>query len=290
MGHSAFGIRHSAFGIRKTDANAFDDVSKSSCCVYVNTSGGKMNRRAAVISFIFALIFMCTGAVAQQSAPMVQAQANTVFVGAEGKFEAAPDTALVQFNIFSQEKSARSASEKASKAADQIRQILRDNGVDPKDAHIGFFSIQPLFDYGKAGKKPYGFRVSSNVTLKLKDFSKVGPITEQLSELDATANSSVNYVLDNEDAAKTRAVQDAFQRAKAEAAAVAQAGGRTLGELSYASVDVQEQVRPVPMLDRYRTMTTVEAARAAAPPPVPTDFTPQQITVTAHVNAMFTLK
>jgi len=65
---------------------------------------------------------------------------------------------------------------------------------------------------------------------------------------------------------------------------VARASGRTLGELSYASVDTFENVRPMPMAGRAMAMET----RAA---PAPTEeFTPQNITITAHVNAMFTLK
>jgi uncharacterized protein len=230
-------------------------------------------------------------AVAQQSTPVVQAQANTVFVGADGKFEAAPDTAQVQFNISAQEDTARAASDRASKAAEQIRQILHSNGIDPKEAQIGFFSIQPVYDYRKPARKLVGYRVNSNVTLKLKDFAKVAPITQQLSDMDVTENTSVNYTLENMDAAKTRAVQDAFQRAKAEAGAVAQAGGRTLGELSYASVDVQEQVHPMPMAFTRKMAQSAEMQNgAAAQAPVPTDFTPQQITVTAHVNAMFALR
>jgi len=244
-----------------------------------------MIRRLVFMSF---LLMLAVGATLAQQSPVIQAQANTVFVGADGKFEAAPDTAVVQFNISAQEATAQAASERASKAAEQIRQILRSNSVDPKEAQIGFFSIQPVYDYRKPSRKLTGYRVNSSVTLKLKDFSKVAPITQQLSDMDVTENTSVNYILEKMDDAKVKAVQDAFQRAKSEAVAVAQAGGRTLGELSYTSVDVQEQIRPVPMPMMYSK--AVMAADAAQQAPVPTDFTPQQVTITAHVNAMFTLK
>ena len=249
-----------------------------------------MLRKFVLISFLmFTPMVWSANADAQQSAPVLQAQANTVFVGADGKFEAAPDTATVQFNISAQENSARAVSDRASKAAEQIRQILRNNSIDPKDAQIGYFAIQPVYDYRKPTRKLIAYRVNSSVMLKLKDFSKVAPITEQLSDMDVTENTSVNYTLENMDAAKTRAVQDAFHRAKSEAGAVAQAGGRTLGELSYASVDVQEQIRPMPV-PMVRMSMGMAAANDAAPPPSPTDFTPQQITVTAHVNAMFVVK
>ncbi|PYX91635.1 MAG: hypothetical protein DMG71_19760 [Acidobacteria bacterium] len=66
---------------------------------------------------------------------------------------------------------------------------------------------------------------------------------------------------------------------------VARASGRTLGELSYASVDTFENIRPMPMSPRMLGMR----AQAEVAPPTQ-EFTPQNITVTAHVNAMFTLK
>lgn len=240
-------------------------------------------------SCLAAVLFALVAAVASaQQAPTVTVQANTVYVGADGRFEAAPDTALVQFNISAQEETARAAYDRATKAAQQIRDLLRSNGIDPKQAEIGFFSLNPVYDYRTPKRKLIGYRVNSSVSLKLKDFSKIAPIVEQLSGLDVTENQSVSYTLENIDAAKVRAVEDAFQRARAEAAALARAGGRTLGELSYASADTYEQVRVLaqPM---YKVQRMGVAAEAAAPAPT-AEFTPQQIVVTAHVNVMFTLR
>jgi hypothetical protein len=233
------------------------------------------------------LVMLLAGVfVAGQDRPTITAQPNTVFVGADGKFEANPDTALIQFNISAQEDTSRAAHDRASKAAEQIREILRSNGIETKTAEIGFFSIQPVYDWKTPKRKLVGYRVNSNVSLKLKDFSKIGPIVQQLADLDVTANQSVNYTLEDMDTAKTRAVEDAYRRARESAAAVARAGGRSLGELSYASVDTFENVRVVaPMA---ASMMRMEAG-AAAPPPTE-GFTPQSIVVTAHVNAMFTLK
>src|SRR5881227_4445950 len=121
-----------------------------------------------------------------QDRPTVTAQPNTVFVGADGKFEANPDTALVQFNISAQEESSRAAYDRASKSAEQIRQILRSNGIEPKAAEIGFFSLQPVYDYKNPKRKLVAYRVNANVSLKLKDFSKIAAILQQLADADVT--------------------------------------------------------------------------------------------------------
>ncbi|HMH01781.1 MAG TPA: SIMPL domain-containing protein [Terriglobales bacterium] len=240
----------------------------------------------ASIACILIVIVASTLALAQDR-PTVTAQPNTVFVGADGKFEANPDTALVQFNISAQEESSRAAYDRASKAAEQIRQILRSNGIEPKAAEIGFFSLQPVYDFRTAKRKLVGYRVNTNVSLKLKDFSKIAPIVQQLADTDITENQTVSYTLDDIDAAKTRAVEDAYRRARESANAVARAGGRTLGELSYASVDTFENVRIVAPMNA-RVMESMGAASKMAAPTA--EFSPQNIQVTAHVNAMFALR
>jgi uncharacterized protein YggE len=214
---------------------------------------------------------------------------NTVWVGADGKYEAQPDTVLLQFNISAQEDKLQDANQKASRAADHVRQLLRSNGLDPKDAQVGQFSVQPVYDYKNSKRKLVGYRVDTNISIKLKDFSKVGPITQGLSDMeDVTGNQSLSYLLDDMEAAKIKAVEDALARARAEANSVARFSGRTLGELSYASVDTYE---PSPVRPMEFARQAVAGAMAAPPPPPPTaEFGAQKITVTAHVNALYMLK
>lgn len=213
---------------------------------------------------------------------------NTVWVGADGKFESEPDTVLVQFDISAQEDKLQEANQKANRAADQVRQLLRTNGLDPKDAEVGRFSVQPVYDYKTPKRKLVGYRVDTNISIKLKDFSKVGPITEGLANMaDVTGDQSLSYLLDDMQAAKIKAVEDALPRARAEANAVARFSGRTLGELSYASVDTYEPTPIRPMV--FAKQASV--GTMAAPSPSPTaEFGAQKITVTAHVNALYLLK
>jgi uncharacterized protein YggE len=231
------------------------------------------------------ILTFSTLAVAQQ-VPSVAALPNTIFVNAEGKFEAPPDTAIVQFNVGVQEDTSRAAYDRASKAVEQVRELLRSNGLDPKLAQVGFLSVAPVYDYRTPKRKLIAYRVSTSVELKLKDFSKVAPIVQQLADLDITQNQSLNYTLEDMDAAKNSAVNDAFRRARNEASSLAQSAGRALGDLSYASVDTYEQVR-VLAGPRMKAMTA--GVEAAAPPPT-AEFTPQTVLVTARVSALFGIK
>ncbi len=235
------------------------------------------------VSLLVVLLFSA-GLALGQDRPTITPQPNTVFVGADGKFEATPDTALVQFNISAQEDTSRAAYDKASKAAEQVRQILRSNSLEPTAAQIGYFSIEPVYDYAKAKRKLVAYRVNVSVSLMLKDFTKIAPIIQQLSDADVSDTQSISYMLDDIDAAKAKAVEDAYRRARASGEALAHASGRTLGELSYAAVDTFENVRPMPMQPMMKM-----SAMAATPAPTE-EFSPQTTSVTAHVNAMFVLK
>jgi uncharacterized protein YggE len=234
------------------------------------------------IVILSAVLVLSALSIAQT--PTLNALPNTIFVGADGKFETAPDTALIQFNISAQADNAKDAYDQAGKQAEATRQVLRANGIDPKTAEIGFFSVNPQYDWKNPKHRVIGYQVTTSVSLKLKDFSKIAPITQQLADASVGESQSLSYTLDSTDEAKSKAVADAYRRARASAQSLANASGRTLGELSYASVDTFENVRmPAPMHRMAATM--------AVQGPTPTEeFSPQNVTITAHVNIMFELK
>jgi uncharacterized protein YggE len=228
-------------------------------------------------------VFILTTAAFAQEHPAVTALPNSIYVGADGKFESAPDTAVLQFNISVQEATPQAAYQHASKDTEQVREVLRANSIEPKAANLGFLSVQPVYEW-KPKQRVIGYRVTTDVTLKLKDFSKIGPITQQLAEANVSETQTLNYTLETIDEAKNKAVEDAYRRARNSADAIARASGRTVGELSYASVDTFENQRIMPHMAR-----AMSAMAEAAPAPTE-GFTPQTVTVTAHVNALFNLK
>ena len=171
---------------------------------------------AFLLSVLVAIVALAS-LISAQDRPTVAAPANSLYVGADGKYESAPDTALFQFNISVQEENTQKAYQHASEAAGQVRQLLKSNQIDPQSAEIGFFSLQPVYDYRTPKRKLVGYQVNTSVSLKLKDFAKVGPIVGQLSDLDVTQNQALSYILENPGVAKERAVEDAYHKAREEA-------------------------------------------------------------------------
>src|SRR6201987_5032734 len=250
-------------------------------CFHVGESSWRIGMKSARFILAFVLFSLLGPTLAfTKDHPELTAQANTVYVGADGKFESAPDTAQIQFNVSVQDSTSQAAFQGASKDVEQVRQVLRNNGIDPKAASIGFLSVQPVYEW-KPKQRVIGYRVTTDVTLKLKDFSKIGPITQQLAEANVSETQTLNYILENMDEAKNHAVEDAYRRARTSAETVARASGRTLGDLSYASVDTFENPRVV--MPRMARAMAAAAPNAATPAPTE-DFSAQTVTVSAHVN------
>ncbi|MGH9565066.1 MAG: SIMPL domain-containing protein, partial [Candidatus Angelobacter sp.] len=152
---------------------------------------------------------------------------------------------------------------------------------------IGFYAVQPMYDWKKPKRKIVGYSVDTSVTLKLRNFSKIGPLTEELANITAAQNQSLSYDLEDMEQAKSKAAEDALKKARSQANAIAITGGRTLGELLFASSEVNQPV-VMPMELGRQPMMARSATAENAPPTA--EFSPQTITITAHVNALFALK
>jgi len=240
-----------------------------------------MKRFLCLLLIAFALV----GLSAAQTPAPAGIQLNSIYAGADGKFEATPDTAVLTLNIGAQQETAKAAEAKAAAAVDRVRQVLRSNGIDPKQAQFSMYQLQPVYDWKDPRHKVLGYRATSSLTLKLHDLNKAGELLEPLSAIDDTQNQSISYTLEDIEQFKAKASEDALKKARIQASAVAIAGGRTLGDLLYASVDVnQPNIIPV-----YAPQRMAMAAPSAMSAPT-ADFTPQTVTITAHVNALFALK
>jgi uncharacterized protein len=210
---------------------------------------------------------------------------NSISVGADGDFESAPDTAVISCALSAQEKTSQAAFDSASRLTEQMRQALRAVGVDPKTAELSGYSLYPMFDYKNAKQNVIGYRVGTSVTIKLKDFGKIGPVIQALAGLNGITGQNMSYDLEEIDAAKQKAIDHAYARARGYADTLAKASGKQLGALLSAAVDTQ-QAMPVMPYARV-AMQEVNGALAKAPTE---DFQPTKIKVSAHVNALFALQ
>jgi len=222
--------------------------------------------------------------------------ADTLVIQADGTYEADPDLATLTFDISAQDKDLRQTYEHASQSLQKVLALADKNGIAKTDVNSGVLTVQPYYDNDKRKRAKY-YLVQAQVTMKVKDFSKLGPIIEGAVDDGITDFRSLTYLLADEEAAKRQAVSEAMRRAVGRAQAALEPKGQKVGSLRFANLDVKQMVgvsrMDVYQMAEYSTVTVAaetttvgkhEKQPAAPPPPLPR---PQKITVSATVQCAF---
>ncbi len=218
--------------------------------------------------------------------------ADTLVIQAEGTYEADPDLATLTFDIASQEKDLKPAYDKAAAALQKIAALADKNGIAKADVFSGVLLVTPYYE-GDRKKRARSFRVTSQIVLKVRDFTKLGPIMDESVTDEITDFRSLTYSLADEEAGKQRAVADAMRRATGRANAALAEKGQKVGVLRFANVDVT-QIRSVvrmPVADqtvevqrmppvKYKDLSQISAPNA----PV---INPEKIILRATVQCAF---
>lgn len=250
--------------------------------------------------FVFAVCLAVPFALAAQQSPEIKFIADTLVIQADGSYQTDPDLATVVFDISSQDKDLKLTYDQASASMQKIINLAEKNGLRKEDVSSGVLTVRPFYE-GDRRKRAKSFLVHGEITLRVRDFSKLGPILEGSVEDGITDFRSLTYSLSDEEAAKQKAVAEAMKHAMGRATAALESKGQKVGGLRFVNVDVKQlaglQEMNVYSMAQYGGATeTVEVSAgagggwgmhkkaAAPPPPVPQ---PQKISVSAAVQCAF---
>lgn len=215
--------------------------------------------------------------LAQQPAPA----ASTLQVSATGQFEADPDTAVIEFEVVGQETELRYAYAKARAQADQVRELLRSQNFAPEAAQVSTYNVEPNLD--PQTRRVLNYTVAALITIDVTDFDRIGPLLDAAGASGITSLRSVNFILKNQDAARTAAIADGYRQVRQEANALANAAGVHLDGLLTATVDVST--------GSLRPLAALNSVSVTAEPASPiSGFHPRRITVTAHIDATYRIQ
>ena len=219
--------------------------------------------------------------------PEIKFIADTLVVQADGTYDTDPDLATLTFDIMSQEKDLKQAYDGATQSMQRIVALAERNGLKKEDVSTGVLQVAPSYG-GDRKKKPRSYLVRGQIALKVRDFSRLGPILDGSVEDGIADFRSLTYSLADEEAAKQHAVAEAMRRALGRASAALEQKGQKVGALRYANLDVKQL--EVPRIGMMTQTLEVQAGafdaqrRMAAPiPPV----APEKITVSATVQCAF---
>ncbi len=252
------------------------------------------------IPLTLVVILLFANALLAQN-PEVKFIADTLVVQADGKFEADPDLATLTFSVFAQDKNLKQTYDQASLSMKKIANVAEKNGLKKEDVTFGVLTVRPFYE-GDKKKRAKSYVVQGRIVLKVRDFSKLGPVLEDSVEDGITDFRSLTYSLADEEAAKQKAAAEAMRAAMGRATAVLEQKGQRVGTLRFANLDVK-QLTGVASMNVYSMAeynaypSTAEStggglwsARKVAAPPPPPPPQPEKITVSATVQCAFQIQ
>jgi len=247
--------------------------------------------------YLSTMVFVCMFAAgAKAQTPEIRFVADTLVVQAEGSFESDPDLATLTFDISSQDKDLKVAYSNAAQAAQRIVALATKTGLAKEDINLGTLTLAPSYERDRKNRAK-SYRVQGQISLKVRDFSQIGPLLDGAVQEGIVEFRSLTYSLQDEEGAKQKAVAAAMRSAVGRATAALGQSGQKLGAVRYANLDVRQLVG-VTRLQNFSSLAetvSVEAVSGGgssyhAPTSTFPAVSPEKITVSALVQCAFQIQ
>lgn len=170
----------------------------------------------------------------RSSAQQGYQQPSTINVTGVGQVSLAPEMAYVYIGVQSQAENVAQALNDNNTKAQAIAQALRELGIEEKDIQTSSFNIYPQQQFGPTGEVTSTvYNVNNTVYVTVRNLDILGQMLDVTVRAGANSINGINFDVSQE--SKDKAVADArklaVDSARAQAQALADAAGVTLGSL-----------------------------------------------------------
>jgi hypothetical protein len=206
------------------------------------------------------LLAAAIGASALLAAPVLaQSLTPAISVTGEATISVPPDQAQVEAGVTSDGKTAREASEANNVTMGKVLLALKASGIDAKDIQTSRLSLQPQSAPNRSSNAIVGYRASNQVTVRLRDVTKVASTIDLLVGAGANDIGGINFMVSEAskllDDAREQAVADARRKAEI----YAKAAGVALG----APLSIAEEGAPAPVFRGKMALAPMAATPVA---------------------------
>lgn len=200
-----------------------------------------------------------------------------------GSAEAVPDIALLRFGVTARQPAVAEGRDEVARGVARLIALARDMGLEDDDISTAALSVRPdlEFDPETRMSRLVGYVVSRQLTLKLRDLSRLGELTEQALGLGVTEASPASFDSSRRDELEAEALDAAARDARRRAQVMAQALGVRLGPpLQIQAGGIAAPPGPMMMRSAMAEADSMSGAET---------YQPGLISVSASVSATFTL-
>lgn len=203
-----------------------------------------------------------------------------VTVSGDAELRVDPDLATVTVGVTEEAEGAGEAQAAVNRVAGDILAAVADLGIADGDIQTSRLTLNPIYDHGDR-RKPLiiGYRASNTVTVRVVALELVGPVVDAAVGAGGNEIQGIQFLLEDDEAARLEALGMAVASARAKAEAIAAALGQPLGGVLKAT-EGGARVKPV-----YQEAMAFRAGGDAQPTPVAEG----KVTVHAEVTLVYGL-
>ncbi|MEC9373048.1 MAG: SIMPL domain-containing protein [Planctomycetota bacterium] len=180
--------------------------------------------------------------------------------------------------------SPKDLSSENSRKIERIIDAIKDLGVPNEDIETSRFNVYPRYSQPRRGEanRIIGYRVENEIRIETTLIDKAGQIIEAAVDAGANQVSSITFGLRDERAHRAEAIRQATFNARADAQALAAAGGVSLVRTLRIELD-QPNINPPQPMFRMSGAEAMTADAASAAPPI----NPGEVDVNALVTIIY---
>ncbi len=171
---------------------------------------------------------------------------NTIVIAGEGKVTGQPTLAQVDVGVYSEAKDVPTAQNENTQKINAMLDGIKGLGIASGDIQTNNYNIYPKFDYTNGQQNLTGYTVTQNVTVKVRDLSKVGAVLSKAVDLGANQVNGVSFSIDDPTSLKKEARKKALEDAQAKAKELADALGVRVVRVVGFSESPMNQPGPIP--------------------------------------------
>lgn len=156
---------------------------------------------------------------------------NTITVNSSEKVTITPDIAEIIYAVRTEAKDASACHQKNTEDVSNVIELLKSLGIEESSIQTSDYYMYPIYNYSGNTQRITGYEASTSLTVSRIPIDSLGTILTKSVEAGINNIQSIAYMSSQYDEGYANALKLAMDSAKIKAAALAEAGGCSLGNV-----------------------------------------------------------
>jgi len=157
---------------------------------------------------------------------------NQITVSGQGKISTAPDIATITLGIETEGEDVKEITKENTDSMNAMIDGVKKLGVESKDIQTTQYLISPQYNWTeKEGRVLDGYKITQNIEIKIRDFTKIGDILNIGTKSGANVVNNLQFSIEDMEKVRSKAREKALTEAKEKAETIAKQTGIKLGKI-----------------------------------------------------------